>query len=197
MIKKALLGICLALPVAAMAQEFSYDYIEAGYSWDDGDGFEADSIGANIGWAPTANTYTRFGAGYTEIDDSPIDGGGLSAAVGGRWALNDYVDFYGGLLAAWERVSDTPFDNDIDGYGLGAELGLRARLFPQFEVGARGTYLDLSGGDLEDYVSDTDDFTVDVNALLHVTPTFAIGAGYAYAIDAETDTVTVGVRYNF
>ena len=200
--KKAILGICLTLPMAAMAQEFSYDYVQLGYANSELDAggsndVDVDSVGVAVGWAPTANSYTRLDLAYSELDDTPIDGRDYAVTVGGRTSLTDCIDMYLGVIAAYKRFSDVPGSSDLDAYGLGAEIGMRSWLFPQLELDVKGSYLDLYSGDLDDAGIDTDDFTASIDARFYATPVFSIGAGYSYAVDSEVDTLSAGVRYDF
>jgi hypothetical protein len=196
--KKVLIGICLAMPVAAMAQDFSYDFVEGAYvSSSADDDFDSEGGAFAAGWSPMENVYTRFGAAYHTVDDSSIDLLGASATVGGYSSLTDSVDFYLGASAIWQRASDIPFTRDLDGYGLGAELGLRAWLFPQLEIDAGVSYFDLFEGDYDDLGADTNDFAAGLTARFYVTPVVSLNAGYSYAFDAESDTWSLGARYNF
>ncbi|MBP8925139.1 MAG: outer membrane beta-barrel protein [Pseudomonadales bacterium] len=198
--KKVILGICLTLPMAAMAQEFSYDYVQLDYANSEIDAGRSDvdveKIALIGGWAPTANSYTRLDLAYSELDNSPIDGRDYALTVGGRTSLTDCIDMYLGVTAAYKRFSDVPGSSDLDGYGLGAEIGMRSWLFPQLEVDVRGSYLDLYSGDLDDAI-DTSDFTASIGARFYATPVFSIGAGYSYAVDAELNTLSAGLRYDF
>lgn len=199
--KKVILGICLTLPLAAMAQDFSYDYVQLGYANSEidagNDDVDVDSYGVGAGWAPTAHSYTRIDLAYSELDNTPIDGRDYSVTVGGRTSLTDCIDMYLGVIGAYSRVSDVPNSSDLDAYGLGAEIGMRSWIFPQLEIDVKGTYLDLYSGDLDDAGIDTDDFTASIGARFYATPVFSIGGGYSYAVDSEVDTLSAGVRYDF
>lgn len=200
--KKVILGICLTLPMAAMAQEFSYNYVQLGYAnseidADHSSDVDVDSYALGAGWAPTANSYTRLDLAYSELDNTAIDGRDYALTVGGRTSLTDRIDMYLGVTAAYERFSDLPGSSDLDSYGLGAEIGMRSWLFPKLELDVKGSYLDLYSGDLDDAGFDTSDFTASIAARFYATPVFSIGAGYAYAVDAETNTLSAAVRYDF
>lgn len=196
--KNILMGLCLTVPAAVMAGDFSYDYVAAGYANVQGDGdLEADFYGLQLAWSPVQAIYTRFGAAYGEVEDSPLEENDLSATLGGYVSLTDNVDIYVGGTAAWSEVQDVPLRGDVDGYGLGAEVGIRAWLFPQLELDLRGAYLDLFEGDFDDAGVDTDDFTAAFAVRVYPMQQFSIGGGYGYAFDAETDTYTVDLRYDF
>ena len=71
--KKVLLGLCLALPVAAMAQDFSYAYIEGSYGETEADDSEAldlkfDNYDLTLGLQPTEHLYTKIGGRWSELD---------------------------------------------------------------------------------------------------------------------------------
>ena len=199
--KHAILGLFLALPLAAAAQDFSYDYVEGGYGHAESDDNRAsidyDAAALALGWAPAEHVYTRFGASYADVDDSQLDIRALSATVGGRVPLGGNLDLYAGALAAYQRYSDVGFDSDLDGSGLGAEIGLRSRLFPQLELEVNGTFLDLLWGDIDDYTGDTNDFTGTLAARFYATPALSIGGAWSYAFDSETETLSGALRYDF
>lgn len=208
--KKSLLAICIAaLPVAAIAQDFSYAYIDGAYTHSELDDFDADGDGASLTLSlqPTQMIYTKLNLNYTEVDDTPVDIRGGSLTVGARTQIADCVDLYGGVLAAYKDFDDVPSFNppgnghDVDGSGLGAEIGVRAWLNPKIELEANGNYTDLFEGDIDDRSKDlgqdADEFTASLNARFYATRTFSIGAGYSYAFNNEIDTYSVGVRYDF
>jgi len=211
----ALLGVCLALPVAATARDFSYDYIEGLYistEYEDNSVFgeslsDAESEGGfiNLGLSITPRIYSKLGVGYAAVEDSGIDIAAVTGVVGTHFPLADCFDFYVGAQAAWGRASDLKFpppnvaDNrdDVDGYGLGAEFGVRSWLADAFEVEVNGTYTNLFAGEIDDVSSDTDDFTATLSARVYPTRQFSIGAGYSYAFGNEIKSWMLGVRYDF
>ena len=197
--KKMIIGLCLIAPAAAMATDFSYNYIEAGYAYADGDrDVEGDGYAATVGWSPGENVYTRLGAEYTTIDDSPLEGYGVNLAIGGYAPLSESIDVYLGILGGWLEITDIPFSSDLDGYSAGGEIGMRAWLLPKtIELDLSGTYLDIVGGDLDDIDADSDDFIGAVDVRVYPIECLSIGVGYARAFDAETDTYSVALRYDF
>jgi hypothetical protein len=204
--KKLLLGICLALPVAAMAQDFSYAYIDGSYGETEADDsgefdLEFENYDVTLGLQPTERIYTKLGGRWSELDGYSADDVAVFGAVGGRWQLADCVDFYVGGLAAYEELKDLPLGiDDVDGYGLGAELGLRAWLFPQLEVEANGKYVDLFEGDIDELGGDQDYTSAGLTARIHATRQFSITAGYSYDFDRlgdDLETWSVGARYDF
>lgn len=207
--KKSLLAICLILPATAMAQDFSYAYIEGAYTQGEYDDFDVDTDGValTLSLQPTQMIYTKLKMVYDEVDDSSIDIRSGAITVGARTQIADCVDLYGGVLAAYKDFEDVPSTlrggnrYDIDGSGLGAEVGVRAWLNPKFEVEANGNYTDLFSGDLDDSSKnigyETDEFTASLSARFYPTRTFSVGAGYSYAFNNEIDTWSLGVRYDF
>ena len=73
--KKSLLAICLVLPAAAMAQDFSYAYIEGAYTQGEYDDLNVESDGAalTLSLQPTQMIYTKLNVVYGEVDDSSVD----------------------------------------------------------------------------------------------------------------------------
>jgi hypothetical protein len=122
---------------------------------------------------------------------------GAGHAARGRVALGSNLGFYLGALGAYSRYSGVGFDSDLDGSGLGAEIGLRTRLFSVVEIEANGTFLDLYWGDIDDYTGDTNDFTGTLSARVRATHRLSLGGGYAYAFDSETETLSASIRYDY
>lgn len=89
------------------------------------------------------------------------------------------------------------FDRDLDGSGLGAEIGIRSWLFPRLEIEANGTFLDPLRGDYDDPGGDTNDFTAGISARLHASPRLSLSGGWSCAFDAETETLSLGARYSW
>ena len=211
----AFLGFLLALSTAATAQEISYEYIEGLYAhseYDDnsvwGESLEdAESEGGyiNLSVAPPEQMYTKFGLGYNAVEDTGIDIVSGTAAVGMHMPMDDCVDLYFGILGAYGRASDLNFPppnvadstDDVDGYGLGAEVGVRARAGANFEFEVNGTYVNLFGGDVDDASDDTDDFNATATVRFYPVQQFSVSAGYGYAFGNEVGTYLLGVRYDF
>src|SRR5262245_50228558 len=115
--RKALLGLCLVSPVSAIAQDLSYDYVDGAWHHVEGDhGVDGDGAAVQIGWAPGENIYTKFNAGWIDVDNSSADSYGFGATVGGHAPLAQNVDIYLGVSGLWDRV-DTQFAGNVDGYG--------------------------------------------------------------------------------
>ena len=48
-----------------------------------------------------------------------------------------------------------------------------------------------------DYTGDTNDFTASLSARIHATHRLSLGGGYAYAFDAETETLSARIRHDY
>lgn len=196
--KRTLIALLLAAPAIAGAQPFSYDYVGAGYTntKEDHD-LEADTWAGGISYSPVEHFYLRADGAASQVDSTPMDTRTFSLALGGYTSLASNADLYGGLIGVWSQVQDIPQQDDSKGYGAGAEIGLRAWLFPGVEVDLNGTYVDLFHGDFNDAGVDTDDFNAGVGLRVYPVERISIGGSYSHAFDAETDSLGVDLRYDF
>lgn len=199
--KKALIALCLVVPATAMAKDFSYNYAEASYAYIESDGGD-DGDGANVtlGWSPGEHVYTKLGGNWAMVDGGPVDAYLVGLTVGGFAKIHECADIYAGVIGAYAEYKDFPPEtDDVDGYGIGGEIGVRGWLGDYVEVDVSGTYLDLRSGDLDEFRVDTraDEFTGAVKFRFYPVERFSLGLGYAYALDDETDIFTASARFDF
>lgn len=184
----------LGSPLAAAAQELSYNYVEAGYVQvepDEGD-VEYDGFRAKVSGQIAEQIYLF--ASYGELESDEFPGGAtaeqevITAGLGYRIPVAVATD----LTAEVAFVSaDFSLEGPIgsssdDDTGLGLGLGLRHLFTPYVEGAVNVDYVDI----FED-----DETTLTLAGLFHLTPALSLGAGYSIGDDA--DGWTVGGRFNF
>jgi hypothetical protein len=140
--------LAAALPIASHAETMSYSYAELGYvdTKLDGDGFDVDGNGFALrGSLPVTPNFFVF-AGYQDLDfDFDVDVSLLEVGGGGHWPLSDKVDIVGKLGIVKAEVDLGNFDDDDDGFLLGARV--RGEVAPKFELEGGFDYRDIDVGD--------------------------------------------------
>jgi len=171
MLKKLCVAAALALPLSAMAEGLSYNYLEGSYVIPEND--DAFRIGGSFLLNP------QF---FLKADGTVFEGGNLlTGQLGYRHALNNTLDLNitGGLLYA-----DPDGGDSETGYTFGG--GLRALVAPQLELNGGIAYVDIY---------DNSDVAFSVGAVYNFNANWAISGGGTFVDDA--DEFNVGVRYNF
>lgn len=185
----------IGLPLTAMAEGLSYNYLEAGYVSSDLDDADTDFDGYRAKLSVLINEGVYILGGYTDLESDENANGAkgtseaITAGLGFRFGLFDATDL--NIEAAWLN-SEVGIDGGLldgadtedDGYTIGA--GVRHLFFPQLEAGLKVDYTD---------VFDDDDFAYTGSALFHVIPHLSIGGSYTFA--DNSDTWTAGLRFNF
>ena len=81
-------------------------------------------------------------AGYQDLDfDFDVDASLLEVGGGGHWPLSDKVDIVGKVGIVKAEIDVGPFDDDDDGFLLGARV--RGVVAPKFELEGGFDYRDL------------------------------------------------------
>jgi len=169
---KAVIGglLLAATPLAAMADDMSYSYVDLGYAQLDIDGVgpSADGFGlrGSIGFA---QNWFAF-AGYTAESVQGIDIDTISVGVGGHYGFTDNLDLVG-RLGYFEINLDAGGGLNADDNGYLADVGLRGRVGDAVELEGGLHYTDLSDGG--------DDTALYVGGRFHFNKTWALGAEYA------------------
>ena len=147
MIKRNLLvlGLLAAFPVAGLAQDISYNYIEGGYSRIES-GVDADGWAVN-GSAALNDEFHVFG-GYSqnEFDRSNVDLDIFNVGLGYNHALSNRLHLLGRV--GYENF-DTNFTSSTDAWFT--EVGARGVLVTNLEGWALAGYEDGDGLDGEFY----------------------------------------------
>lgn len=200
--KLAILALSgLALPLAAGAQGLSYNYLDARYTSQDVDVTASDEIGME-GFSIDGsiliheNVYLFAGYGQQRSDtvnllllgNGKLEFSAITAGFGYRVAMAPDTDF--NISAAWVREEGEGVDGlnipkeDDDGYRIA--LGVRHLLSEFLELNAGASYINIFDDDVTSF---------NVGLLGHLTPRFAIGAGYM--VNSDADGFNVGLRLKF
>ena len=177
-------GLVLAVaPLAAMAEDMSYSYVEADYidlDIDDapsGDGF---GVRGSVGFA---NNWFAF-ADYVDASVDDIDIENIAVGLGGHYPINDTLDVVGRVGYTETDLSSGPFSASDDGYLLTA--GVRGQM-SQFEMEGHLVYTDLSDGG--------DETAFEFAGRWNFTDMFS--AGVAYRIGDDANVLFAGVRLSW
>lgn len=186
MLKKLLIASVLALPVAAMADGLSYNFLQASYVNVDGDGGgKADGFDFSGSHLVGKNIFLQGGYSRVTIDGSDIDVSAFNGGLGFRHGLTPTVDLNAGASVVFAEVDAGSFGSEDDtGYSLNA--GLRALVAPQLELNGGVTYTDIF---------DEADTSFGIGAVFSFTPQIAVIGGAGFADDANT--YSVGGRFMF
>jgi hypothetical protein len=177
-------GLVLAVaPLAAMAEDMSYSYVEADYvdiDIDDapsGDGF---ALRGSVGFLDNLFAF----ADYTDGSVDVVDIEQIAVGIGGHYPLGESLDAVGRIGYTEFDLSAGPFSASDDGYLL--SLGLRGQM-AQFEAEGNVIYTDLSDGG--------DETAFEVVGRWNFTDMFSAGLGFRSGDDI--DTFFAGVRLSW
>lgn len=176
---KIVLGslVLAAAPLAAMAEDMSYSYVDLAYVDTDFDavGESADGFGlrGSIGFGQNWFAFAEYAS--TSVQSVDIDN--VAVGVGGHYGLNDGLDLVGRLGYIQVDLS-APGGFDADDDGFLADLGLRGRVGDAVELEGAVRYTDFSDGG--------DDTALVVGGRFHFNQTWAVGAEYSSGDDLST-----------
>jgi len=176
---KAMIGglLLAATPLAAMAEDMSYSYVDLGYAQTDADvaGPSADGFGlrGSIGFAENWFAFADYAAESVQ----GIDIDTISVGIGGHYGLTESLDLVG-RVGYFEFNVDFGggLNGDDDGYLLDA--GLRGRVGDAVELEGGLRYTDLS--------ELGDDTALFVGGRFHFNKTWALGADYSSGDDVSS-----------
>ena len=194
-------ALALMLPLGAMAEGLSYNYIEGGYSkatQENGSSndFDYDGFYGAVSGKVAPNFYLfgdyryyesdSFGPGHSRVDyDIGRIGAGFLVPLNPRLDLNAGG---GALFAKFDFEGPaspaTPRDNDDTGYFL--QGGARALVLPNWEI---------NGGFRYEKIFDDSETVGLVGTVFNFTPAFGVTGGYEFRDDF--DAYTIGARFNF
>lgn len=176
---KKFLGLSLVLlAIPAMAEDLSYNYIQAGYGWynfDDDFAGDIDGDGFNINGSVEVGENWYIFAGYSTADfDYGIDLNEASVGVGFHAPINARADFFATVSYVSAEVSLSGFGSaDEDGYGV--SVGLRGMATDKVELTGAIAYADLGDG--------ADGTSIGGTALYNFTDKFAAGIDVGFDED--------------
>jgi hypothetical protein len=179
----------LALPLASHADVMDYSYAELGYidADFDADAFDADVDGDGFALRGSLAVNPNFFvfAGYQDLDfDFDVDASLLEVGGGGHWPLSDKIDIIGKLGIVKAEVDVGRFNDDDDGFLLGARV--RGVVAPKFELEGGFDYRDLDIGDETTIVLDGRNFFID-----------QLAGGVSVAIGDDNTALGLNVRWTF
>lgn len=182
--------LAAALPLASHADVMSYSYAELGYvdtEFDAGGGLDVDVEGDGFalrGSLPVNQNFFVF-AGYQDLSfDFGIDTSLLEVGGGGHWPLSGKVDIVGKLGIVKAEVEVGQFDEDDDGFLLGARV--RGVVAPKFELEGGFDYRDLDIGDETTIVFDGRYFFME-----------QLAGGLSVAIGDDNTSLGLNARWTF
>ncbi|HET8692069.1 MAG TPA: outer membrane beta-barrel protein [Steroidobacteraceae bacterium] len=184
---KVVLGSLMlaSAPLAAMADDMSYSYVDAAYVETDIDGApSADGFGlrGSVGFAENWFVF----ANYSSQSVQGIDLDAYSVGVGGHYSMMPQLDLVGRVgYTKLEVDAGGGFSADDDGYLL--DLGLRGLVTEGVELEGGLHYTDFDEGG--------DDTGFYFGGRFHFNETWALGAEYQSSDDA--DTILAYVRASF
>jgi hypothetical protein len=185
---KAMIGglLLAAAPLAAMADDMSYSYVDAAYVQTDIDGVgpSADGFGLSGSFGFAENWFVS--AGYSSQSVQGIDIEGISVGLGGHYAFTPSLDLVGGVGYTEVNLdAGGGLNADDNGYFVG--LGLRGRVGDAVELEGGVNYTDLSDAG--------DDTAFFVGGRFHFNKTWALGAEYQDGSDSSS--ILAYVRASF
>jgi len=177
-------GLLLAAaPLAAMADDINYSYVEADYidldidNAPSGDGF---GVRGSVGFA---DNWFAF-ADYVDASVDVVDIENIAVGIGGHYPVGSNLDAVGRIGYTETDLSAGPISASDDGYLL--SIGLRSQL-SQFEMEGHLVYTDLSDGG--------DETAFEFAGRWNFTEMFS--AGVAYRIGDDANVLFAGVRLSW
>jgi hypothetical protein len=183
---KAMFGglMLAAAPLAALADDMSYSYVDLAYvetDIDQGPTADGFALRGSVGFA---ENWFAFGE-YADQSVSGVDLTQYAVGIGGHYGLAESLDLVGRV--GWAKVEiDAGFvDADDDGYLL--DLGLRGRVGDAVELEGGARYVDFGDGG--------DETSLFFGGRFHFNETWALGAEFQSGDDL--DVILAYVRASF
>jgi hypothetical protein len=186
LVKVTLGGLMLAAaPLAALAEDMSYSFVDLAYIETEVDGvgpsLDGFALRGSVGFAENWFAFAEYAAQSV----SGVDLDTIAVGLGGHYALVENLDLVGRIGWTKAEISSGPFDVDDDGYLVDA--GLRGRIGDSVELEGGARYTDFSdGGDATGLY---------VGGRFHFNKTWALGAEYQDGDD--TSAILAYVRASF
>ena len=187
---KVIVGsVMLAIaPLAALAENMSYSFVDLGYIETDidnvGDKADGFALRGSVGFAQHWFALAEYVSQSVSEFDVDIDT--LSVGFGGHYGIAPNVDLVG-KLAYTEIDLSAPGGLEADDDGFWLEAGARGRVADAVELEGGLRYTDMSEGG--------DDTGFYVAGRYHFNATWAVGAEYRSGDDSSS--WLLGVRASF
>ena len=175
--------------------DFSYTYIQAGYTTYDVDLVDEDldsfHLRGSFEFLKFLHAFAGYSRGSTDFDDAAVDF--LDLGIGGHFAILKNLDLVGELAWLWNNIDGDNISDESDtGYSLYA--GARFMVLP-FDRGG----LEVNGGirrvELEAFASERITVAIELGVRVHFLERFSIGLTYA---DVEDDaSLGLDGRFSF
>ncbi len=186
----------LAASGTALADGFSYTYLQLNYGTIDIGNMNIDGDGLGLNGSYSITDSLHFVGGYQTADlDSFTETTGWSVGLGVRNPLSDtpsvgYLSVTLDVVAAVSYVnvdiSTVGINFEQDGFGL--TVGVRAAFTSMIEINAGVSYVDLSDSG--------DDIRVGAGVLYNLTDTFSIGLSGSWNDDVSSYRVSGRVYFD-
>ncbi len=177
MLRSAFLTVLLALSANAVAEDFSYSWLQLGYSVVDFDSADGDGFDLS-GAFELSDEFFLFG-GYNQAQlDFDIDTAAWNLGFGYRNTIAANTDLFATLSYEYLEV-DVPLFGRSDDSGLGFGVGVRFMPVPAIELNGSINYVGV--GD--------DDTALRLAGLYNFDPHFSIGLGTSFSDDVTSWTL--------
>jgi hypothetical protein len=177
-------GLLAAAPLAALADDMSYSFVDVAYVETDIDDAPTADGFALRGSAGFAENWFAF-ADYSDQSVAGVDLTQYAVGIGGHYGLAENLDLVGRVGWAKVEIDAGPFfDADDDGYLL--DLGLRGRVGDAVELEGGARYVDFGDGD---------ETSLFFGGRFHFNDTWALGAEFQSGDDV--DAILAYVRASF
>ncbi|MGV6806938.1 MAG: outer membrane beta-barrel protein, partial [bacterium] len=176
--------------VAALADQPSYSYVEAGYHKINIDGFDSNPDGyylkGSVALSESGFLRGEFANAEDDLEGVDYEVDALMIGIGYQQPMGENSSIYA-VADYLEAEADADGFESVDENGFQVAGGVRGFVADNFELGAEIGYAD---------VEEADGFVGTISAVFHIASGFGISA--AASIDEEDDSrVQIGVRYTF
>lgn len=191
MYRYSLAFFALALTAPAMAEQPSYNFLQAAYQRVEIDlgGIlgDVDGDGYQVGGSFEIGESMYFFADYADAGlDFNVDSSQIKAGFGFHHGISANTDFFANLAYVKAEL-ELGGIGSADENGYGVAIGVRSNVSDTVELELSVSYVDL--GD------DIDSTSVDGRFWFDVTDTFALGLGAG--VDDDVTTYEAGMRWYF
>lgn len=185
-----------AISTPAIAENFSYSYLQVGYSTGDVNvgGLKVDSSGLAFSASAPINDTLYVVGGYANqelsLGNLSVDGDSFNIGVGARTSINQNTDLTTTLSYVSTETNVYGLVDKATGYEL--DFGVRHKVNDSFEL--LGGFGFTSAGSPK--INTT---SVSIGGRYKVNNNLSVGAGYSYATNEDADArgIVVATRFEF